>query len=830
MRYQTLDLRVTRRDDGVLVVHAEWAHGRGTDVAELDPLLERDLERLAADRVDRTFLRDVGSRLFDGLLRSGAGEAGDQLNQCWGAAKREPGHGIRVRLRFEDPEVGRLPWEFLFWLARDSFMATSVQTGLVRFLEVPDTPSDPEVRLPVRVLVVSPEAAGLDSATEVRNLSSVLDELSGVEFRALDGAVTRERIRDALREDEYHVLHFIGHGGVDEAGPYVVVNGEGDDEALDDAQFAGLLENHPTLELVTLNSCRGAEQSRGGIFVGMAQRLVARGIPAVVAMQYRIYDRVALDFSREFYRSLFTGRSRGDVEVAIARARSSLETDFPDTPALGTPVLFLNRENGVLFDLIEGRGFGDLPTHVDRAHVLKGVEEIRRKRVEHLERRATEADIGRAAGPRWDGVDELRSLEAEREALRRVQRRLRVGAALAVLPSAVAVVVFLASWLYVLDGLSRWARLETLTVRLAELGGPEGVHADVTVVAIDSLDVLEEEEPWGTAWRPRVAGLLDRLSGAGARVVALDISFAGTTPHDEELAAALRRAEERGTRVIVGVDSLGEDHQPAIAPALQFADWGTLCAATGAQQVVDLVIRKAGSGGLSAELPSLPLRAVAVHLGLEIAALEPASRRVLLLDERNRPTPVRFAAVQRIARTSPGCPVLARGDSVASLVIDYSRRGALRDTRHRMTYGTVMAAGGSLTRLADKLVVVGVETGDIVVSLYPGMGGERRFGFEIMADAVSTLLSGRLIRPVPGWASFALILVLALVGAGLALWSGAERRWTTALALGAILVLLVAVAVWAYRAAGMMILVAYPATALFLGFWAMATMRRWRFT
>jgi CHASE2 domain-containing sensor protein len=273
----------------------------------------------------------------------------------------------------------------------------------------------------------------------------------------------------------------------------------------------------------------------------------------------------------------------------------------------------------------------------------------------------------------------------------------------------------------VLDGLSRWARLETLTVRLAEMGGPEGVHADVAVVAIDSLDVLEEE-PWGTAWRPRVAGLLDRLSGAGTSVVALDISFAVTTPHDDELAAALRRAEERGTRVIVGVDSLGADHQPAIAPALRFADWGTLCAATGAQQVLDLVVRKAGNGGPSTQLPSLPLRAVAAHLGLEIAALEPAGRRVLLLDEQNRPTPVRLAAVQRIRRAAPGCPVLTTGDSVASLVVDYSRRGALRDTRRRMSYGTVMAAGASLSRLTDKLVVVGVETGDVVVSLYPGMG------------------------------------------------------------------------------------------------------------
>lgn len=849
MRYQTLDLHVTRRDDDGFVVHAEWAHGRGSDVFEIDPGLESDLARLATHEVDRAFLRDVGRRLFDRLLRSGEGHAGEQLNQCWGATKRQPGRGMRIRLRFGAPSVGALPWEFLFWPSRDCFVGTSVRTGLVRFLDVPDTLADPEVRLPVRVLIVSPRAPDLDSRTEVDNLTSVLDGLAGVEYGVLDGVVTRDRIRDALRELEYQVLHFIGHGGVDESGPYIVLNLEAGndrpatgDEGLDDEQFAGLLENHPSLELITLNSCRGATQGPGGPFVGMAQRLVARGVPAVVAMQFRIYDRVALHFAREFYRSLFTGRNRGDVEVAVARARKALETDFPDTPALGTPVLLLNREHGVLFDLVSGRFLRDVPTSVERAHVLRGVEEIRRKRVAWLSGKVAEAEEGadRPAGPvpeeaalRADAtttVEEARAaLEAERAALRKVRRRFRTGATLAALPVAVAVVVFAVSWLSVLDRFSRWARLETLTVRLAELGGPEDVHPDVAVVAIDSLDVEEEGEPWGTAWRPRIATLVDRVSEAGASVIALDVHFGEGTAHDDTLAAAIRRAGARGTDVVLGVAEL-EGGEPRIAPALRFTDWGTLCAATGAQQVLDLGVRKPGNGGRPRDLPSLPLRAVAAHRDLRISGLDPAGRRVLLLDPDDRVVDVRFAALERISKEHPGCPLIQTGDTVASLVVDYSRRGALRDARRRLSYGAVVGSDGASGRLRDKLVIVGSETGDVVVSLYPGLGGERRFGFEFMADAASTLLSGEVIRPLTGWASFLLILTLTFTGAGLAVWPGRARRRTMAAILGGVLLLLVAGAVWAYRAAGLMILVAYPALALFLGFWGMATARRWRFT
>jgi len=99
-----------------------------------------------------------------------------------------------------------------------------------------------------------------------------------------------------------------------------------------------------------------------------------------------------------------------------------------------------------------------------------------------------------------------------------------------------------------------------------------------------------------------------------------------------------------------------------------------------------------------------------------------------------------------------------------------------------------------------------------------------------MADAASTLLFGRFVRPLPAWASFLSVLALAFAGAAIASWPREARRGTRPAALAGVVFLLLGGAVWAYRTAGLMILVAYPALALVLGFWGMGTVRRWRFT
>ena len=69
-------------------------------------------------------------------------------------------------------------------------------------------------------------------------------------------------------------------------------------------EFAALLGSIPRARLVVLNLCRGAQAGpeiprcqENDPFVGVAQALIAAGMPAVVAMDYAIGDMAASRFS-----------------------------------------------------------------------------------------------------------------------------------------------------------------------------------------------------------------------------------------------------------------------------------------------------------------------------------------------------------------------------------------------------------------------------------------------------------------------------------------------------------------------------------------------------
>lgn len=816
MRYETLDLRITRQGPSSLMVWADWALGHGSDQVPLDLSdLAPELEAMVAGRADRERVKAFGTLLFDRLFRSEDGDVGEQLNQCWGAAKKDRLRGIRIRLRFDDPSVGSVPWELLYWPTRDTYFAASPQTALERYLEVPDLIRQPQVRPPISVLVVCPAVQDLDTETEVENLFRVMDGLDHVEAVLLDGEVTAARVRATLDTRDFQILHFIGHGGVDEQGPFLVLADSGPEATLDDQQLAHVLGAHEPLQLVVLNSCQGAEGSPEGLFVGMAQRLVSRGLPAVLAMQYSIYDKVAHRFSLTFYRTLLTGRARGDVEIATTAARTALATDFPDTVAFATPVLFLRTADGVLFDLVSGSFARDVPLGIDRAQALKSVE---RTVEQNLKLRLEQA----GADP---STEEAERIAADRAALARIRRRLRTGTVLGLVPLLVAAVVFITSWLYVLDRFSRWARLETLTVRVAELFDSTPLDDGLALVVIDSTDVDREDEEFGSAWRPRMAELVDRISAARPRVIALDLTLNGDTDADSVLARSFENASARGIPVIIAVDRMRDETVQVARLLRPHIEPGVACATTGARFVADLLVVKPGTE----RVLSYPLLAALAYRDQTLADVDLVQER-LVFERAGTREVFTFAASERIAAQQSACPLLMENDTVVSMAVDYSDPGALRHSGRRFSFTEIVHSTALPDQLEDKLVVVGVEPADVVAPLYPGLGGEQRFGFEFMTDAINTLLSRKQIRPLGAAPLFLLILLAAVAGAMTAILPRNANLWHRALGLTALSLALFLGAVQAYRAAGLMIMVAYPCLALLLGFWGARTLRRWRLT
>jgi hypothetical protein len=127
---------------------------------------------------------------------------------------------------------------------------------------------------------------GLDVEHEWSRLNAALAGLVG------NGQVRLERLPEArlsalqrrLRGGEYHVLHFIGHGGFDprtQEGVLVLQDEAGKGSLTSAERLGTILHNHRSLRLVVLNACEGARSSSTDPFAGTAQVLVQQGVPAV---------------------------------------------------------------------------------------------------------------------------------------------------------------------------------------------------------------------------------------------------------------------------------------------------------------------------------------------------------------------------------------------------------------------------------------------------------------------------------------------------------------------------------------------------------------------
>jgi hypothetical protein len=330
-------------------LRAEMRAARGV---RLSPSDEEVAGRPALDKR----MRALGGQLFDAMF---SGEVREGFSALRKASVPGGNTGVRIRLNLRQvPKLLVLPWEFLHYDGQ--FLALSEKTPVVRYLGTPNPLGAVDVTAPIRVLALAPKPAGTEKLAveeEWRNLETALKPLSadGMVVLELVQPPTIRALRERLQSDtDYHVLHFLGHGSYDpdaqEGSLWLEGDGGGKTE-LTGAVLADLLTDHDTLRLVLLNSCQGGETSAEDPFAGLAQWLVRRSIPAVIAMQSAISDRAAVEFSLSFYRQLGLGRP---LEAAVAAGRIAVRTT-PNCTATewATPVFYSRLPDGRLFEVSE---------------------------------------------------------------------------------------------------------------------------------------------------------------------------------------------------------------------------------------------------------------------------------------------------------------------------------------------------------------------------------------------------------------------------------------------------------------------------------------------
>ena len=315
-------------------------------------LLRSGGKRRLAPTKEQREVQDFGQALFDALVTGDVRSLYD-VSQTKAGSK-----GLRIKLRIADPGLAALPWEFLYDPRRRDYVCLSSYTPLVRYLELPQPPQPLTVASPLRVLgmIASPsDLLSLDVERERERVERALADLQEdglVELEWLSGQTWRD-LQRTLRRGPWHVFHFVGHGAFDavaDEGLVMVCDDAGKARPLRATELGRFLANHRSLRLAVLNACEGARGSEKDIFSSTASLLVRAGLPAVLAMQYEITDRAAIELSRVFYEAIADGLP---VDAAVAEARIAVSVAVTNTVEWGTPVLYMRSPDGVIFELGE---------------------------------------------------------------------------------------------------------------------------------------------------------------------------------------------------------------------------------------------------------------------------------------------------------------------------------------------------------------------------------------------------------------------------------------------------------------------------------------------
>jgi tetratricopeptide (TPR) repeat protein len=225
------------------------------------------------------------------------------------------------------------------------------------------------VKGPLRILgMISDPATDewprLDVAKERERINKGIDRLQHdgrIDFQWVSGGTGMDLI-NKLQEEEWHIFHFIGHGGVerptaradanggsfDESGFIVMVDEDGAPVKKFASDLATMLAGaRKSLRLVVLNCCDSATDNVGEKFGNPAIGLMRTGwLPAVVAMQFPISDAAAIRMSEGFYRALANNRP---IDDAITNARRLIQDRSP--VEWGIPVLYMRSPDGKIFDV-----------------------------------------------------------------------------------------------------------------------------------------------------------------------------------------------------------------------------------------------------------------------------------------------------------------------------------------------------------------------------------------------------------------------------------------------------------------------------------------------
>jgi CHAT domain-containing protein len=295
--------------------------------------------------------RSVGERLYRALLSGNTLRAWQQSQYLAYQAQS------RLRLRLHPPArpaLIHLPWELLFDPERNEFVALGNQTQLVRYVELRQQILPWPTQLPLRALVILSNPSSYPAFDAERTWLAQLDAL---DYLALEGKLILERLtkptiydlQKRLRQNDYHLLHFIGHSlldGYTQDGQLVFGDETGRGRLVSGQHLGALVREHHTLRLVLLNAPESTPIIGPSPYTNIAYSLVNRGTPAVITAQLPLTAAGLLTYVSHLYPAL---ADLQPVDMALIATRRALRTEMGDMQ-WGAPLLITRTADGRLFE------------------------------------------------------------------------------------------------------------------------------------------------------------------------------------------------------------------------------------------------------------------------------------------------------------------------------------------------------------------------------------------------------------------------------------------------------------------------------------------------
>ena len=338
--------------DGHALARSEEGERKATISLDIPDDVGLTMELIEHNKTSETLLKKLGGILYRTVFPA---PIDTHFNQTEAVARRE-GRKVRIRLTIEPEKLAQLPWEFMYREERGYVLAINPDTVLSHYLNLSMPPG--YVRrgdTPLHMLAIIADPTDQTRLPPDEWEAIIKDALAGpmtsgqMTLHTVKHA-TRKEISNALLQQKPDIIQFVGHGIYQDGKGYLALVDAGTKKSwlVDDEQFANLYLGHGDhLGLISLATCESAKSDNPQGFLGIAPKLVERGVPAVLAMRYKVRIQTAKVFLEDFY-SAVAARKPIDWATQSARKAISQELGFGNRE-FATPVLFMRAKDGNIF-------------------------------------------------------------------------------------------------------------------------------------------------------------------------------------------------------------------------------------------------------------------------------------------------------------------------------------------------------------------------------------------------------------------------------------------------------------------------------------------------